>query len=74
MLNQTFAYSIAKCDNCEKWIIYKSVEGLPNVCPRCGVPANRSLTIEEIRQIKNIQDQQERMNAIHNHGTTFRRG
>jgi Zn finger protein HypA/HybF involved in hydrogenase expression len=47
MLNKTMAYSLVKCDCCEKWIIYKTVDGIPTQCPRCGVSATTSLTPQE---------------------------
>lgn len=59
MLLQTFAYSLAKCDNCSKWIIYKTVDGLPQVCPTCGVPANYSLTPEEKRRFEEMNSGQQ---------------
>jgi len=65
LLNKTFAYDLLKCDFCEKWIIFKIVDGIPNACPRCGVSANQSLSPAEA---ENIRRQQEREQFIHNHG------
>jgi acetyl-CoA carboxylase beta subunit len=65
MLIKTMAYTLCKCDNCEKWIIYKVVDELPKVCPRCGVPANITLSAQEKQK---IEEQNQREAFIRNHG------
>ena len=61
MLVKTFAYSLMKCLECQKWIIYKLVDGPPDICPRCGVPAGVSLSAEEKRKLENAQQNNERI-------------
>jgi hypothetical protein len=65
MLKKTFAYELSICDNCEKFIIYKLEQGIPNTCPKCGVPSNKTLTHEEREMLRK---QQERAQFINNHG------
>ena len=57
MLVKTFAYEIVKCLECEKWIIYKSADGMPGTCPRCGIPSHYHPTAEEKRNIERMQEQ-----------------
>jgi hypothetical protein len=66
MLSKTWAYDLAKCDYCDKFIIYKAENGMPEQCPKCGVPANHSLTREELEAFRKAQERQE---FINNHGT-----
>jgi hypothetical protein len=65
MLTKTFAYDICKCDSCQKWIIYRLIDGIPNVCPRCGVPSNVSLSAQDIQK---MEEQKQREQFIRNHG------
>jgi hypothetical protein len=65
MLNKTFAYDICKCDNCNKWIIYRIVDGFPTACPRCGCPANYNLSPQDKQH---MEEQQAKEQFIRNHG------
>lgn len=76
MLTKTIAYSLLICDNCNKFIIYNPAsQGFPNVCPKCGVPSNRSLTTEEMTILREQQEkQQQRQQQPFGHSFTIRRG
>jgi len=55
MLTKSISHEMLFCEECKKWIIYKIINGTPFVCPRCGVPANVSLTQEQRMQMEQMQ-------------------
>jgi len=65
MIIKQIAYSVAKCFECNSFIIYKpGSDGFPNVCEKCGVRYDVHLTQEQRMQM-------ERMKQHPGHHTTM---
>jgi predicted nucleic acid-binding Zn-ribbon protein len=52
MLIKTFCYDIVKCTNCDKWIIYRTIDGIPTACPKCGCPSNYEVTAQDRQRME----------------------
>jgi len=48
MIRKSWAYEVAICEECNSIIIYlPASEGFPQVCRKCGVPADSNLDQEQ---------------------------